>query len=71
MSVLFGVQDFTDLVLDIAVDLIGGGRGCVHSRKGSGVDGSNWEMWKTGCTEWNWLGRQRVNECKPGIVMIS
>ncbi len=40
------------------------------SGKGSGVDGSNWEMWKTRCMEQNWLGRQRVNKCKPRIAMI-
>ena len=49
---------------------IGGGGGCEHCRKGSGVNGSNWEMWKTGCMERNWLGSQRVNECEPGVAMI-
>ena len=33
--------------------------------------GSSCEMWKTGCTEQNWLGSHNVKEWEPGVPMIS
>src|SRR5260370_21918873 len=49
----------------------GGGGGWAHCGNGSGSAGSNWDMWKTGWTERKCWGRQRVNECEPGMAITS
>src|SRR5260221_7318640 len=49
----------------------GGGGGWAHCGNGSSSAGSNWDMWKTGWTEWKCWGRRRVNECEPGMAITS
>src|SRR5260370_32745510 len=47
----------------------GGGGGWGRCGNGSSSTGSNWDMWKTGWMERKCWGRQRVNECEPGMAI--
>ena len=49
---------------------IRGGRDCTQFGIVLGTEGSSWEIWNTGWTEFMELGSQSIKEWEPACVMI-